>query len=68
MFLAAVGVDPWFPALAPALRVLGFDFVARLLIVSQRQLIGQPARYWGAGWSPLGWQSNADLGWERAAE
>jgi hypothetical protein len=26
--------------------MLGFDFVARLLITSQRQLIGQPARYW----------------------
>jgi hypothetical protein len=34
-FLAAVGVNPWFLALATALRVLGFDFVARLLIVSQ---------------------------------
>jgi hypothetical protein len=45
-FLAAVGVNPWFLALAIALWVLGFDFVARLLIVSQRQLIGQPARYW----------------------
>jgi hypothetical protein len=45
-FLAAVGVNPWFLALAPSLRVLGFDFVACLLIVSQRQLIGQPARYW----------------------
>jgi hypothetical protein len=45
-FLAAVGVNPQFLALATALRVLGFDFVARLLIVSQRQLIGQPARYY----------------------
>jgi hypothetical protein len=26
--------------------VLGFDFVAHLLIMSQRQLIGQPAMYW----------------------
>jgi hypothetical protein len=26
-----------------------------------------PNRQPGAGWSPLGWQPNADLGWERAA-
>jgi hypothetical protein len=32
-FLSVVGVNPWFLALAPALRVLGFDFVACLLIV-----------------------------------
>jgi hypothetical protein len=35
-----------FLALATTLRVLGFDFVARLLIMSQRQLIEKPARYW----------------------
>jgi hypothetical protein len=45
-FLAAVGVNPQFLALATALRVLGFDFVAHLLIVSQHHLIGQLARYW----------------------
>jgi hypothetical protein len=39
-FLAAVGVNPQFLALAFALYVLGFDFVAHLLIMSQRQLIG----------------------------
>jgi hypothetical protein len=27
-----------------------------------------PNRQPGAGWSPLGRQPNADLGWERAAE
>jgi hypothetical protein len=37
---------PKFLALAIALRVLDFDFVTHLLIMSQRQLIGQPARYW----------------------
>jgi hypothetical protein len=35
-----------FPALAVALRVLGFDFAACLSIVSQRRLLEQPARYW----------------------
>jgi hypothetical protein len=35
-----------FLALAITLRALGFDFVARLLIMSQRRLTGQPARYW----------------------
>jgi hypothetical protein len=33
-------------ALAVFLQVLSFDFVAHLIIMSQRQLIGQPARYW----------------------
>jgi hypothetical protein len=35
-----------FLALAITLRVLGFDFVAHLLIMLQCRLIGQPARYW----------------------
>jgi hypothetical protein len=26
-----------------------------------------PNRQPGAGWSPLGWQPNVGLGWERAA-
>jgi hypothetical protein len=46
MFLAAVGANLPVLALAITLRVLGFDFVARLLIMSQRQLIRQTARYW----------------------
>jgi hypothetical protein len=33
-------------ALAVALRVLSFNFIACFLIVSQRQLNGQLARYW----------------------
>jgi hypothetical protein len=32
--------------LAISLRSLGFDFVARLLTISQRRLSGQPARHW----------------------
>jgi hypothetical protein len=35
-----------FLALAISLRMLGFDFIARLLVMSQRQLTGQPARDW----------------------
>jgi hypothetical protein len=35
-----------FLALAISLRALSFDFVARLPIISQRQLTGQLARYW----------------------
>jgi hypothetical protein len=34
-----------FLALAITLRALGFNFAVRLLIMSQRQLTGQPARY-----------------------
>jgi hypothetical protein len=33
-------------ALAISLRTLDFNFDARLLVTSQRQLIGQPARDW----------------------
>jgi hypothetical protein len=35
-----------FLALAISSQVLSFDFAACLLIMSQRQLTGQPARYW----------------------
>jgi hypothetical protein len=38
--------SPGFLASAVSLQVLSFDFVARLLIMSQRQLTGQPTRYW----------------------
>jgi hypothetical protein len=38
--LATIGVDLQFPALAVILRVLGFDFVARSLIMSLHQPIG----------------------------
>jgi hypothetical protein len=43
---------PWveqiskFLALAVSLRSLSFDFVARLLVISQRRLSGQLTRYW----------------------
>jgi hypothetical protein len=35
-----------FLALTISLWSLGFDFVTHLLIISQRWLSGQPARYW----------------------
>jgi hypothetical protein len=37
---------PGLLALAISLRTLDFNFDARLLVTSQRQLIGQPARDW----------------------
>jgi hypothetical protein len=37
---------PGLLALAISLRMLDFNFVARLLVMSQRQLIGQPAMDW----------------------
>jgi hypothetical protein len=37
---------PGLLALAISLRMQDFNFVARLLVVLQRQLIGQPARDW----------------------
>jgi hypothetical protein len=43
---------PWveqiskFLALAVSLRSLSFDFVAHLLVISQRRLSGQLTRYW----------------------
>jgi hypothetical protein len=45
--LAVAGVNlQVFLALAISLRMLDFDFDARLLVMSQRQLTGQPARDW----------------------